>query len=133
MLALAFPAPARAQAASLAGPGAGVSGVAVDAGRGGSSATPVLTIRLPQQRAGWLTLEVVEGDRVSVVDIGAADSLVVLPRELRLGASGGERDYVIRVPRVVTAVQVVVGGRAPVLFRPRRPGERFTVRLGPEA
>lgn len=126
---------ARAVWAAATGPGLVES---APAGVAFVPAGPVLTIHSPARDSGSLTVEVVDGERVTMIEAGGRElpRVTVLPDELRIGeGSDSAAHYLVRVPIGLEAVRIVVDGGAPEMFRPSVLGERraFTLRKGPRA
>jgi len=95
---------------------------------------PALTIRVPARANARLTIEVVEGERVTAEASRGrpVPGLLVFPNELRIGADADSvADYVVRVPVRLEVVRIVIGGAREEVFQPSVPGERRTFGLRP--
>jgi hypothetical protein len=86
-----------------------------------------ITIRVPRRAGSTLTVEVVDGDRVTA--LGSRDDVLVLPEEIRFSGVRQPADsYVVRVP-LRDAVRVMVGQTAVQVLKPKTVGDRWVIPL----
>jgi hypothetical protein len=88
---------------------------------------------VPARAGAELTVEVVEGERVSAVgSLGQpVPGLLVLPDELRIEErTDAVTNYLVRVPLGLETVRIVIGTREEV-FHPSAAGERQSFSLAP--
>lgn len=111
----------------------GATGV-IESASGSVSFMPgngTLVVRVPERAGASLTIEVVDGDRVTAAG-GNAGGVTVLPNEVRFAPDGKPvADYAVSVPLRVGTVRVVVGEKTARVLRPATVGERWSVPLTP--
>jgi anti-sigma factor RsiW len=95
-------------------------------------ATAQLTIDVPAKPGTTLTVEVVDGDRVTAV--GGGTGVLVLPDELRFtGAGNANGQYVVKIPLRTESVRILIGPTTVRLLKPKSVGDRWSIPLDPLA
>jgi hypothetical protein len=83
------------------------------------------------QAEGSLTVETVaDSSAEAAVTGGSGAELVVLPDGLRIVNDGvASSSFVVRVPATLKRIVVTIGSATPLVLKPSRPGQRWTVDL----